>query len=548
MAKSGAPSTMRNGAGPARPTPAASLVEAAVETLKEDGFVGASARAIAERAGSNQGLIFYHFGSVTNLLLAALDDVSAERLQHYGEAVDRVGSLGELVEVATDIFRTDLDAGHITVLVEMIAGASSVPGLGAEVAERIHSWREFARSAIDGALGEDAARLGRPRRRHRPRRRRPLPRSRDAQPPRRRSPTGTRAVRPGRAARRPAGDSAGAPSATTTERATRRQKRSRHEPDRNGQPRRAGLDDDTGLDVVTGAFSYSGRAIAAAVDRSRAAGSNAHRTSRPRPRRLGHRGAAPRLRRPARPGRVAPGSDHPLQHLLGALRPKPDRPRPGRGQLADPLPGGEAGRHPADRPRQHHQSEHRLTAALLQGEGTGGAGPGRVPRCRTRSSARPSCSAGTGCCSTTSPGCCATCPCSRSAGAGDYRIRGIHVDDLARLCVAQGAERRRHGDRCRRPRAPDLPRAGDRHPRRGRQSGQDRPGSRGDGPRAVPGGRLGPPRRPPHQGRVPGHGGRSGRHRRSGDGNDPAVGVAGRPRPATSGSTTPTSWTGTSHR
>ena len=91
MAKAGAPSTMERGGTRSAPT-RRRLVEAAVETLKEDGFVGASARAIAERAGSNQGLIFYHFGSVTNLLLAALDEVSAERLHDYGEAVGRVGS------------------------------------------------------------------------------------------------------------------------------------------------------------------------------------------------------------------------------------------------------------------------------------------------------------------------------------------------------------------------------------------------------------------------------------------------------------------------
>ncbi len=152
MAKAGAPSTMERSGSRSAPT-RRRLVEAAVATLKEDGFVGASARAIAERAGSNQGLIFYHFGSVTNLLLAALDEVSAERLRDYSEAVGRVTSPGELVEVATDIFRTDLDAGHMTVLAEMIAGASSVPGLGAEVAERIHSWREFARSAIEDSIG-----------------------------------------------------------------------------------------------------------------------------------------------------------------------------------------------------------------------------------------------------------------------------------------------------------------------------------------------------------------------------------------------------------
>jgi AcrR family transcriptional regulator len=129
------------------------LVEAAVETLKEVGYAGASARAIAERAGSNQGLVFYHFGSVANLLLAALDAVSADRLEKYHAAVEVVGSPGELVEVASAIFAQDLDAGYVTVLVEMIAGASSTPGLGAEVATRIGPWFAFAEHAIDTTLG-----------------------------------------------------------------------------------------------------------------------------------------------------------------------------------------------------------------------------------------------------------------------------------------------------------------------------------------------------------------------------------------------------------
>jgi AcrR family transcriptional regulator len=44
------------------------------------GFAGASAREIARRADCNQALVFYHFGSVTELLLAGLDDVSTRRL------------------------------------------------------------------------------------------------------------------------------------------------------------------------------------------------------------------------------------------------------------------------------------------------------------------------------------------------------------------------------------------------------------------------------------------------------------------------------------
>ena len=50
----------------------AALVAGAVQALGEVGFAGASAREIATRAGCNQALVFYHFGSVTELLLAAL--------------------------------------------------------------------------------------------------------------------------------------------------------------------------------------------------------------------------------------------------------------------------------------------------------------------------------------------------------------------------------------------------------------------------------------------------------------------------------------------
>src|ERR1039458_5610256 len=98
------------------------LIDAAIETLKVHGFAGASARVIADRAGVNQGLIFYHFDSVVGLLLAALDAVSATRQARYGEAVAGVTSPAELVEVASSIYREDLDAGHGDVLAAQHAG------------------------------------------------------------------------------------------------------------------------------------------------------------------------------------------------------------------------------------------------------------------------------------------------------------------------------------------------------------------------------------------------------------------------------------------
>src|SRR5580704_17115001 len=127
MAKSGARSSTATEGSDRSVATRRKLVDAAVETLKVDGYVGASARAIAQQAGLNQGLIFYHFGSVANLLLAALDAVSAQRFELYTALVSAGSTPSQLVEAAEGIFRNDLDAGYIAVLVEMIARASSTP-------------------------------------------------------------------------------------------------------------------------------------------------------------------------------------------------------------------------------------------------------------------------------------------------------------------------------------------------------------------------------------------------------------------------------------
>ena len=91
----------------------ATLIAAAIDTLRESGFAAASARRIAAKAGCNQALIFYHFGSVPDLLMAALEDVSARRMAAYRELLDRTGTLGELIDGAREVFEADLDARPI---------------------------------------------------------------------------------------------------------------------------------------------------------------------------------------------------------------------------------------------------------------------------------------------------------------------------------------------------------------------------------------------------------------------------------------------------
>jgi len=130
------------------------LVDATLEVLRTEGFSGATARTIAGRAGCNQGLVFYHYGSVVNLLLAALDEVSARRRERYEAALESVSKTSELLALAGQIFSEDLDSGDAAVLVEMIAGAASTPGLGAAVKERVGPWNDFVVSALESALGE----------------------------------------------------------------------------------------------------------------------------------------------------------------------------------------------------------------------------------------------------------------------------------------------------------------------------------------------------------------------------------------------------------
>lgn len=133
------------------------LVTAAIDALRETGYAGASAREIARRAGCSQALVFYHFGSVNDLLLAALDEVSSRRMAAYRGMLAEATSATALAAVARRILTADLDAGYVRVLIEMITAAHAVPGLGDQVAERLAPWRELTEQAVRSALGRSAA-------------------------------------------------------------------------------------------------------------------------------------------------------------------------------------------------------------------------------------------------------------------------------------------------------------------------------------------------------------------------------------------------------
>jgi AcrR family transcriptional regulator len=134
-----------------KPT-AQTIVEAALETIKAEGFAGASSRAIARRGGFNQALVFYYFGSLEGLLLAAAERASEERLARYRPAVADVQTLDELIPVMAELWEQDKAAGNVRVVSQMVAGAVNRPELADRVVKLMEPWLELARETVERVL------------------------------------------------------------------------------------------------------------------------------------------------------------------------------------------------------------------------------------------------------------------------------------------------------------------------------------------------------------------------------------------------------------
>ena len=218
---------------------------------------------------------------------------------------------------------------------------------------------------------------------------------------------------------------------------------------------------DTGLDVVTGAFSYSGRAIARAAARARPRGAHAHRSPA--------NGAGTRRR--SRSGRST-SPTCPRSCATSKARPRSTTPTGSASRTASTTTtqavensrtlfhAAAPGRRAAHRARQHHPPDDRLAVPLFP----------RARRSSSGRSPRPACPyailrpailfGGDGVLVNNIAWLLRHLPVFAVGGRGDYRIRPIHVDDLARAVRRRrGRDRRRLHHRRGRTRAADVPRA-----------------------------------------------------------------------------------------
>lgn len=130
----------------------ARIVDAALRSLLKDGYANTSARVIAATGGFSPALVFYHFGSVDALLLAALDHVSTERLTRYRKRLEGVTTIGDLAAGMQQLHVEDQRDGYLTAVQEIVAGMAFDRQLGAEIVSRMQPWVEFAESLAERIL------------------------------------------------------------------------------------------------------------------------------------------------------------------------------------------------------------------------------------------------------------------------------------------------------------------------------------------------------------------------------------------------------------
>lgn len=133
------------------------LRRAAREVVCERGLAGASARTIAGHAAVNQALIFYHFGSVSELLEAASADAIETSVEYYRAAFATVTSFDELVTVARKLQERERAIGNVAFMAQMLSGATQDPVLARATRFAMDAWTAEVRTVLERVVANSPA-------------------------------------------------------------------------------------------------------------------------------------------------------------------------------------------------------------------------------------------------------------------------------------------------------------------------------------------------------------------------------------------------------
>jgi AcrR family transcriptional regulator len=137
------------------------LLDSAGALLATEGLAGVSARAIAARAEVNQALVFYHFGTVSELLEAAVRRSVDLAVATYRDRLVDVSSVAELLSLGRELHRTERERGNVAQMAQVMAGAQRDEALARAGKYAMQQWsreveavlrRLLPGSPLDGLL------------------------------------------------------------------------------------------------------------------------------------------------------------------------------------------------------------------------------------------------------------------------------------------------------------------------------------------------------------------------------------------------------------
>src|SRR5207247_3832244 len=119
------------------------ILDAARDSLSEEGYTGTTTREIADRAGVQLSLVHYHFGSKREVLAAVLSRENERLLERQRALYAGPEPLAEKWRTACAYLREDLRSGYVRILWELWAVGLADRELAGHWRDAIAGWRNL---------------------------------------------------------------------------------------------------------------------------------------------------------------------------------------------------------------------------------------------------------------------------------------------------------------------------------------------------------------------------------------------------------------------
>jgi AcrR family transcriptional regulator len=125
------------------------ILEAARQSLREQGYSGTSIRAVAERAGVQLSLVHYHFGSKQSVLVAVLERENEKLLARQQALFTGPGPLSAKWRAACRFLEDDLESGYVRILWELWAAGLADEELAGRWRDATAGWRRLMAEVVE---------------------------------------------------------------------------------------------------------------------------------------------------------------------------------------------------------------------------------------------------------------------------------------------------------------------------------------------------------------------------------------------------------------